>query len=607
MADDPKQLRDLYSAKTLAPGAGKAVLAVPRSAARPRVAPARPPLAVARNPVAFEREQRQRAKASPMSAMEEQLLSRYGLQPGIHRPGIVPLARNPETGSIEFTAPQFVYDAARAFEAPGMVLAGNKVDLPEEAQNFAVNFTGGGLGAGRLAAPLEEGAVLGMAGARKVAPAKTSLAAKTAQATEAPPVRLEGAPSDFMVSTRRPSEANYSTFGNPDAELILQSGDAMKMTPEGFAKNMAQLTEAPFMSDMVGASPDAIYDAATRRGADNLKFIAEELMPEDAARRAVNWYPTAHDLGIGYANRIGKPPQAGWGALAVTSPQTPWPVNVARVDRMTQMMDDNFDVDPEGLKRWLAERTAMAEKGRNPGAVFSQGQPYMQRIIETPFSELGSDMDRYSRIVLADASRFPNRVKNITPEGEFTEDFGPMTWGSSREIGSALNIMNDPSMANIRAQLTGGGKVPSFFNDIAAPYTGLPTATMDTHSTGAYSLFPGGGKDPIVYRGMGLGRPTTDLPPAAYSSSATGSKGLYGAMVDAHDLARKELGLDRTNAVQSVTWEGVRDLWGENAKTPALKRAIEEIQRANASNPDQMRFSVAELLGRPVRRVFQVK
>lgn len=448
------------------------------------------------------------------------------------------------------------------------------------------------------------------AGTPKTKPPKTKapkIKAAPSEPAAPKPERLQGAPSDFMVSTRRPSEPNYSVFGDPDAQLILQSGDAMRLTPEGFAKNMAQLTEAPFMSDMVGASPDAIYDTATRRGADNLKFIAEELMDPEAATRAIDWYPTAQRLGEEYAARIGQPAQAGWGALAVTSPQTPWPVNVARVDRMTQMMGDDFTVDPEGIKRWLAERTAMAEKGRNPGAVFSQGEPYMQRIMETPFGELDNDMDRYSRIVLADASRFPNRVQNVTPSGEFTEDFGPMTWGSSREIGSALNIMNDPSMANIRAQLTGGGKVPSFFNDIAVPYTGLPTATMDTHSTGAYSLFPGGGKDPIVYRGMGLGRPVTDLPPAAYSSAATGSKGLYGAMVDAHDLARKELGLDRTNAVQSITWEGVRDLWGENAKTPALKRAIEQIQRENASNPDQMRFSVAELLGRPVRRVFQVR
>jgi hypothetical protein len=42
VADDPKRLRDLYSAKTRAPGAGKATLAVPRSASRARAKP-RPP------------------------------------------------------------------------------------------------------------------------------------------------------------------------------------------------------------------------------------------------------------------------------------------------------------------------------------------------------------------------------------------------------------------------------------------------------------------------------------------------------------------------------------------------------------------------------------
>lgn len=414
---------------------------------------------------------------------------------------------------------------------------------------------------------------------------------------------LKGAPSEYMVSTRRPSAPNYEKYGNPDEELLLQSGEAMRLTPEGFAKNMQQLTEAPFLADLAGADPDAIYDAAVRRGADNLKFIVQDLMPPEKAAESMEWYPTAHLLGKEYAARIDKPDAAGWGGLAVTSPQTPWPVNVARIDRITQMLPDRFAVDPEGLKAWMAKREAMRPEQR--GAVYSQGMPYMQRVLETPYDQLETDMDRYARIVMADASRFPSRVQNISPKGEFYGDFGPMTWGTSREIGSAMRILEDPSMENIRGELTGGGKVPSFFNDIATPYTGLPTATMDTHSTGAFSLFPGGGNDPIVYRGMGLGAPK-GLPPAAYSSAATGSKGLYGAMVDAHALAAKELGLDRVNAVQSMTWEGVRDLWGDSAKTPALKKAIDEIQRTSRT-PEEMRFRVAELLGRPVKRVYQVK
>jgi hypothetical protein len=104
-----------------------------------------------------------------LSVMQQDLRDRWGLQPDIKRPGLLPLARSASSGNIEPTAPQFVYDLARAFEAPGMVLAGKDVDPVEEAQNFALNFTGAGLGASRVAAPVEGGLALGMSGAPKTA------------------------------------------------------------------------------------------------------------------------------------------------------------------------------------------------------------------------------------------------------------------------------------------------------------------------------------------------------------------------------------------------------------------------------------------------------
>jgi hypothetical protein len=59
-------------------------------------------------------------------------------------------------------------------------------------------------------------------------------------------------------------------------------------------------------------------------------------------------------------------------------------------------------------------------------------------------------------------------------------------------------------------------------------------------------------------------------------------------------------------ATQSVTWEGVRDLWGQSAKTKALKEDIANIWRGSSS-PDAARFAVAERLGKPIRRVYAVK
>ena len=159
-------------------------------------------------------------------------------------------------------------------------------------------------------------------------------------------------------------------------------------------------------------------------------------------------------------------------------------------------------------------------------------------------------------------------------------------------------------MEGINAQLLGGGKVPSFFNNIANPYSAAPISTIDTHSAGAASLFPGGGNDPIVYRAMGLGG--TKEAPAAADVARTGSKGLYGPISDMHTLAAKEMGFDAPREVQSATWEGVRDLWGQAGKTPELKKAIADIWN-NSSSPDEARFLIADLLGKPVRRMFQVK
>jgi hypothetical protein len=66
------------------------------------------------------------------------------------------------------------------------------------------------------------------------------------------------------------------------------------------------------------------------------------------------------------------------------------------------------------------------------------------------------------------------------------------------------------------------------------------------------------------------------------------------------------MGFSAPREVQSATWEGVRDLWGQNKKTAELKQAVSDIWRTSSS-PDDARYKIAELLGKPVRRMFQVK
>lgn len=186
--------------------------------------------------------------------------------------------------------------------------------------------------------------------------------------------------------------------------------------------------------------------------------------------------------------------------------------------------------------------------------------------------------------------------------GPGTESF---TWGNSRDVNKALSIMYDPSMENISAQLTGGGKVPSFFNDIAYPSPDNLSIVLDTHSSGATGLFPAGANDRIALRGMG-GSPAAKLGFQGAANPASGAKGFYGPFADAHLLSSKELGLKFPFGSQSVTWEGVRDMWGGPGKTQALKDEVSRIW-LTSSSPDEARFRIAELVGKPVRRMYEVK
>jgi len=445
---------------------------------------------------------------------------------------------------------------------------------------------------------------------KKAASFAVDKAAKVAKAPSPlavfPKAGLEGADSPLLISTRRPTAPNFAVYGNPDEQLLIQSGDALRANPKAFEKNMAQLAEEPFMQRVNSADPEKIYNYGVREGANNLKFIANELMTPAKSAASQEWYPVAQRVSGRAAKAVGLPPEAGYGVTAVTSPQTPWDINAAKMERLLQMHANNFQMSPDDAVKWAQTKLANAKTLKDAGAVAPMPEDWIRRVSETPVYDLSTTLEKYAKVVLSDATQNDPMVRKLLLSGEYGDPSGQsITWGASDSVNKALNIMRDPSMASISRQMEGGGKVPSFYNNIAAPYSKAPISTIDTHSAGAFSLSPGGGNDPIVYRAMGLGPSGKGMPPGPANPATTGAKGLYGPVSDAHTLAGKELGL-RPNATQSVTWEGVRDLWGQSGKTPELKRDIANILR-NAPSPDAARFAVAARLGKPVRRMFAVK
>jgi len=405
----------------------------------------------------------------------------------------------------------------------------------------------------------------------------------------------------LLISTRRPTAPNYPVEGDPNAEILVQSGADLMRAPALFNKNMQLLAEEPFMSGLSSLPPHKIYEMGVRRGADNLNFIVQDLMPPGRVAETRHWYETANRLAGDLAERYGYPRQAGYGVTAAFSPQTDWNVNVARANRLFDMASDDFAVDRNRALQWARGK----RETRSPGVVAALPDAVLQNIMDTPMGEL-ADPQRMARIVLADASRNDPGVPEVLPSGDYGNRISTITWPGAPLMRGALGILEIPSIENISSILSGGGKVPSFYDNIALPdFARLPISTIDTHSSGAPGLFPAGQNDPIAYRAMGLGRPDTRLPVAAGKSDRTGSKGLYGPLSDMHTLAASELGMLPREA-QSVTWSGVRDLWGRAGKTSGLKRAIADIWRTSLT-PDEARRRIAEILDVPVRRSFMAR
>lgn len=108
-------------------------------------------------------------KGPAPSAVELQVKKLFGLEPNQRRLTLLPDVNYSKRGGLEFTAPQFLYDIARAFSAPGVALSGQPIDAESEAANIAMNFTGAGSVAnrvGRRAFAVDRNA-LGMSGSPK--------------------------------------------------------------------------------------------------------------------------------------------------------------------------------------------------------------------------------------------------------------------------------------------------------------------------------------------------------------------------------------------------------------------------------------------------------
>jgi len=472
-------------------------------------------------------------------------------------------------------------------------------DLVDAGNDIAIGFTPG-LGTLQSARDFErarrEGSPLGMGlsalgmipffgGATKGVKAALGTL-KKADNTKQIIKTLRGADHPDMVSVARPTVPGRGKYGDPDTDMLLQDTDRMRML-EGPALSTStrMIKNLPFMKNSTASGRQAILTDAVQRGADNAEYIVNKLTSPEDVDLSRKWYGTANRLSGKSATDAGMDPMVGHAITANYSPGTDWNVNIARQQRLIEMLRNKFDLGEPSARN--AAKDYATTLMNNPKSLL-QGRyspKEINDILETPFLDLKDEGKQLVKVMATDAAQNRRLVPSYDPAGNIIDpDYSPITWGSGADLKKIVSILRNPTRETIAENLGGLSKVPSFYNNIAAPKSLARVVTNDTHNMGAVNFLPVGQKDLLVGRGFGA------LPTGGGKTQGVG--GHYGMYNDAIGEAADRLGF-LPNETQSVVWETTRKMF-DGIKSQKLKDAAVQIWR-NEPNANKARDKIVEI------------
>lgn len=398
-----------------------------------------------------------------------------------------------------------------------------------------------------------------------------------------------------VFSSRRPTAVGREdeAFGSE----ILTVDPALWKQDEKLAERAAELLKGNPMIRTTKRRPDRVIDEVADLGAENLRFLFDQVDPEIRARSAT-WYDGANRIANDRSARYGIPHENVAGVYAALSPQKDWFQNLELGDRLIDIMATKQAVPftPE----MAATSARLGRKINEPAA-----RRGMENIQGRRLEELSDPVDRaiWSRVY--DETYNPRSYRVVDPEGykgdiATSEAGSPLgiAWGSSSMIANAIRAMQADTLMDVSRALGSQHKVRSFATNISNPNTPLGMATSDTHAVAANLLRPLGGKAPEVMQNFGAGVPRTaegfsEWMGGPSSSSVSGFQGTYPLHQQALETAARSRDV-LPRQMQSVTWEAGRELFSN--KSTRMNRLADEIWRQHARGKITQRQAQEEIL-----------